>query len=350
MSETPRKAGNVEYYSDPDAEVLLQKIVLDPKSDELRLRLAHLLQESELDSDQARAELINCQLAESAAMQLGLQAKQAPELRFANSWAELNAKRIERLLATYEHTWLQPLDRNKVQSVSWDRGVPAGLVLSGEVFTHEAPNILSQAPTVDALTVLLPREGVTEKTVAAFQQEILTRIQILRLIGPWGTEAARAVAGSPHMGNVSGLHLADTQLGFAGIGSLLSSRTLTGLRTLTLSGNRIDENLAIGLLRVPNLPPALRELILTDCGIDDDTAVSLAANSLFSTLHRLDLRQNPLSPDGISVLLASEALINVALQVDLENVEQPDAQEIATELWERELAVQAREAQLAEGV
>lgn len=317
----------------------LARIAAAPRDAYLRHRFAADLLDSDDPTQRARGRLILDQFAEEAARQAGLDATAAAEVRTANLWAETVGKCIEKAIASYEREWLAPLDRDLVLGVAWELGAPSGLTLAGEIFSTEISTILPLAPTVTSLTVLMPRAGAGLAVLPALQDPCLARIESLRLMGPWGPEAARVLATSPHLGNVTALHLSDTAVGSSGIRALLGARTLPRLQTLTLSGNKLAEDGAIALLRIPALPPELRDLILTDCGIDDDTAVSLAANSLFATLHHLDLRQNPLTPAGIRELLASDALHSVALQLDLDPLTQPEASQVAEQLWQREQTV-----------
>lgn len=145
-------------------------------------------------------------------------------------------------------------------------------------------------------------------------------------------DAVAAVAATPALATLSGLSLADNQIGAAGAGALSDSAYVSGLRMLDLADNRIGsagaarlassaslrhvarlvlsrnglgpdgaEALARGLLRP-------RELDIAGNDIQAAGATALAASAASSRLERLVLADNAIGSDGMSAVAMSRTL------------------------------------------
>ncbi|HET6711028.1 hypothetical protein [Amycolatopsis sp.] len=163
-------------------------------------------------------------------------------------------------------------------------------------------------------------------------------------VQPIGDDGVRAWAGSATAAGLKSLNLSATGLGTEGLLTLLRSARLERLTELNLSGNR----LAGWPADVP-LPPAVRTVDLSDCGLDDDairaltssgpmpalTAISLAYNTIGTAgaralaawgalpgLWQLNLYDNVIGDDGLIALATSQAaqlLVELDLQQDCWN-------------------------------
>lgn len=163
-------------------------------------------------------------------------------------------------------------------------------------------------------------------------------------VQPIGDDGAGAWAGSPHAAGLKSLNLSATGLGSEGLLALLHSARLASLAELDLSGNR----LAGWPADVP-LPPTVRTVDVSDCGLDDNairaltssgptpalTAISLAYNTIGTAgaqalavwdalpgLWQLNLYDNVIGDDGLTALATSRAaqlLVELDLQQDCWN-------------------------------
>lgn len=163
-------------------------------------------------------------------------------------------------------------------------------------------------------------------------------------VQPIGDDGARAWAGSPNAAGLKSLNLSATGLGPEGLLALLRSERLGSLTELNLSGNR-----PAGWPADVPLPPTVRTVDLSDCGLGDDavralttsgpmpalTAVSLAYNTIGTAgaqalaawsalpgLWQLNLYDNAIGDDGLIALATSQAaqlLVELDLQQDCWN-------------------------------
>lgn len=151
-----------------------------------------------------------------------------------------------------------------------------------------------------------------------FHGPVMDRLRWLDLADTAPSVAAlEALSTSPRSKHLTHLDLSASSLvsepfGFYGARALAQGGALRGVRYLDLSGQRIGTAGLRELLAPPLLRADLRELILTNNGIDDDGVRVLAATPL-PNLRRLELGRNVLSDAARDELLNSSYLVNLTV-------------------------------------
>src|SRR5262249_26451131 len=117
---------------------------------------------------------------------------------------------------------------------------------------------------------------------------------------------ARALAGSPHLTNVTSLRLDGNEVGGPGIRAVVSSPFLSNVRELFLSNNYVGQTGAEALAQ--GGMGRLHDLWLGDANLDAECAGLLAGSEALARLRVLSLANNPLEDGGIKALAASPHL------------------------------------------
>ncbi len=103
--------------------------------------------------------------------------------------------------------------------------------------------------------------------------------------------------------NVEWLSLARNQLSATGVRSVVDSKTFANLRFLRLDGNTLGLEAATALANASL--PKLTELSLRGVKIDDQALSALVTGALAKQLATLDLRDNPLTREGVGEVAGS---------------------------------------------
>lgn len=155
---------------------------------------------------------------------------------------------------------------------------------------------------------LLETVSVDVPTFVARGEELFRRAPVR---GVKFLDAARhvaALAGCEHLERVRDLGLCGADLGNGGLNLLLRSKHLTGVESLDLSFNGLDDTAARLLARTAALP-RLRELRLNDNGrLTADGLTALAESPALSGLELLDVSANDIGPAGVRAVIDSPYL------------------------------------------
>lgn len=137
---------------------------------------------------------------------------------------------------------------------------------------------------------------------AALMQNELLALEVLRLSSSHLTpNHFEALAGAPCALRLRELHIADCDIGFAGLAAFASG-TYPKLETLDLSRNRLGGRGAAILGLSAKRFPALTNLKLWDCNITPDGVADLVRGKLLAKVTALDLRDNNIGPTGAEAL------------------------------------------------
>lgn len=172
------------------------------------------------------------------------------------------------------------------------------------------------------LRVSLGTAGHAPLVVAMSASSETAGVHALHCIANDDQEAARAlgaVADSPHWSGLRELSL-DASLGISSsltnevILRTLHAPHLRGLRRLKIVGAGTVADVIAALAGLSEL----RDLALSNCGLDDGDAERLADTPALANVRYLDLQNNQIGGRGASALLASPHLANVAV-LDLDH-------------------------------
>jgi len=302
----------------PRAEVLalLADVKEHPDEDGLRLILADWLEEFGDPADQARAELIRCQVAHERLP------PDDPEKAAAG-------RRARWLQQDHGPKWLGPLGqwlsawsfRRGLLSVTLAAALLRGQGLSllaasetwawvDEVYLLEARDAdvsrASECKLLDAVTSLgFRRSELGPAGLAALADSPLaSRLRGLDLSGCTVGDRGAAALASPNLAGLWSLDVANGQLTAGAIGRLAGAGAkspFADLRRLILWGNRLEG--ARQLARSPGWPH-LRHLDLRACGLGDHGGRALAEWPGLASLRELKLADNGLG-EGAAAALAS---------------------------------------------
>lgn len=246
-----------------EERAFLPPILAAERDDGPRLIYADFLADSDDPADQHRAEFIRLQLA------LARLPDDHPRRR------ELK-NRADDLLHRFLPQWAAPL-----------RGLASGFTF------HRG---------------LLDTVAVDVPTFAARGQELFRRAPVrgVKLLDA-GRHVA-ALAECEHLVRVRDLGLCGADLGNGGLNVLLRSPYLTGVESLDLSFNGLDDSAARQLARTGAMP-RLRELRLNDNGrLTADGLAVLAESSGLAGLELLDVSANDIGPAGVAAVCGSPYL------------------------------------------
>ena len=234
-------------------------------------------------------------------------------------------QRARELEKQYAKEWTAPLRRFGIADVVFSAGVVDSLLVTDPMtFAKNIESVIRIVPTAKTLLFSFPSEDASVaaqgKAIRALSANpALAHFDALEFTFWDGNEIASAVAAAPHVGGLKRLFLADCNLGPNGAEAILRSRRLASLEWLDLSHNPrlgVDGAQAVRLSSLP----ALKTLGLQNTGIDDSAAAALRGAGMLRSLRRLDISDNPLSPDAIHALLDAPALRRVAVQVSTEHL------------------------------
>jgi uncharacterized protein (TIGR02996 family) len=266
-------------------EAFLQDILDHPEDDTPRLVYADWLDES---GDAERAELIRVQ-CELARME-------GPDWH----WGELRAEfvRVQRelpRLAEWDERWDELKERERRGYRKEWLGPAAPLVRYGKFRRG-----------------FLDAANVRPLDLVAHGDELFRRTPLrqVRLSGPFGEPALRALAASPHLARVRGLEFNYGRLTPAGAAALAGSPYLGGLRELYLLTFQFGAEGMRALAESPCLS-GLTTLRLPFCDIGPAGAAALAHSPHLARLERLDLQGNDIRNEGVRALARSPHLTNL---------------------------------------
>jgi uncharacterized protein (TIGR02996 family) len=131
---------------------------------------------------------------------------------------------------------------------------------------------------------------------------------------PLDDAGAEALSRSPHLGQLTTLHLAHNNLGDAGLAALAGAPWLANLRTLDLIENGFS---IAGVKALAGRPLRLTTLLLARNLLGDAALVELAGSPGCSRLTTLDLRSCQLGAAAVAALAASPYLGQLS-HLDLE--------------------------------
>ncbi len=199
-------------------------------------------------------------------------------------------------------------------------------------FNRPVAEAFAVLPTCPGLRSLVMRgpTGLTGKVLETFAHSpLLTSLAHLEFSGDLNENEAAVLLSSPTLSRLRTLELYGNKIGVAGARALGTSGHLTNLRKLLVSFSRLgDEGLAM-LVGSPNPPPLtwldlqcndvgedgiralvsrsdrlpLTHLNLSSNRLTDDAAILLARSPLMARLTKLDLRRNPITDRGAEALL-----------------------------------------------
>jgi uncharacterized protein (TIGR02996 family) len=309
--------------SSPRAAVLalLADARQSPDEDGLRLILADWLDDHGDAQDQARAELIRCQIAH----------ERLPADHPDKSAAGRRARWLQQNHGT---TWLGPLAkwlaawafRRGLLSVSVDvsllRGQGMALLAASETWAwveevflldardHDVPRLGSCAllDAVCSLGFLRSHLGPSGAAAVA-ELPLAQRLLGLDLSGcPIADRGAAALAQSPRLAGLRSLNLASCQLTATAASHLAGKNEppFPNLQRLVLWGNSL--NLGAQQLASASGWPQLRLLDLRSCRIGDRGGQALAGWPGLASLRELNLSDNSLGPGAAAALAASPHL------------------------------------------
>jgi uncharacterized protein (TIGR02996 family) len=306
----------------PEVLAFLADIKEHPHEDGLRLIFADWLEEHGDALDQARAELIRCQIEHDRLP------SEAPER------AE-HGRRARELQQKHGKAWLGPLEgwlsnwscQRGLLSVALDAEKLRSHALAGlaatetwawvdEVYLTPAGDNdvarLGQGPLLSAIVSLGFRGGNVGPagTQALGRLPLVARLHRLDLdLNRISDRGLRALLASPHLRQLRTLELAVTDLRAEGAGLLARTPSLARLERLGLWGNRLDNDGAANLARTDCLTH-LRQLNLRSNAIGDAGAAAIASAAsagapLFTSLRELNLADNQIGPAGARALANS---------------------------------------------
>jgi hypothetical protein len=224
------------------------------------------------------------------------------------------------LLREYGSQWEQPL-RDKLpglEHVFFSQGEPNHVVFDATQFPAAATLLPTVARSVRYLTLNL-NNLQPKLATEIFAMPILASLEGLSLKGTWGTAGAKALAASPHLGNLHTLDLAYCGIGPAGVAAVLGSSRFPRVSELDLSGNPVGFDGAMAISALTRLSPTLRVLHLGDAELHDGAVAVLGNTPAFAGLAELWLNGNPISAQGLAELRAARVFKNTVIHADEEN-------------------------------
>ncbi|WNG35605.1 TIGR02996 domain-containing protein [Archangium violaceum] len=266
---------------------LLARVASQPNDEEARLACAELLR----DDDAPRAELIRSQVALSAR---GLDPAQRRSLRH----------RVEVLLRENEAAWRGRLTALGVFDFQFSRGFVEEVGLTERALAEHGEALFALEPVHRLRLEVRDGEGLAR----AAAQPWFEQVRWLKLTGEEGADSAvRALASAAHAGRLEGLVL--PQVDPDGVAALVESVVLTGLRSLSLTGNDGFGDECAEALAESRL--SLVRLYLSATGLSDEGVSVLARAKPLRSLELLALNRNEISDEGAQALAASKALANL---------------------------------------
>jgi uncharacterized protein (TIGR02996 family) len=266
---------------------LLARVAAHPDALEARLACAEALREH----DAPRAELIRAQVALT---ERGMDPARRLTLR----------KRMDALLREHGKLWRGRLEALGASGFELTRGFVEEVSLSEQSLAEHGETLLALEPIYRVRLEVRDGKGL-EKAAA---QPWFEQLRWLKLTSEKDTdEAARALASAAHAGRLEGLVLPNVDP--EGVAALAQSAVLTGLRSLSLTGNDgFGDEFAEALAECRF---SLERLYLSGTGISEEGLAVLAGTERFAPLELLALNRNGLTDEAAEVLAGSEVLVNL---------------------------------------
>ncbi len=169
------------------------------------------------------------------------------------------------------------------------RGLVEGVGLNAEDLLNHGETIFRAYPTLRHVGL----HSVGDAWPRLIRSPVLRHVRQLDVDGDYGraalgADAVAALAASPHLERLAGLHLDYHAAGDAGLAALAGAPGLGNLRVLALRGNGITDAGAQALAESPHLL-RLAELYLHDNRFGDPAALALGAWPGLARLTHLDL-------------------------------------------------------------
>jgi uncharacterized protein (TIGR02996 family) len=296
-----------------ERDALLRAVCENPDDDTPRLVYADWLQEN---GDEARAEFIRLQVA-IAAMSDGKakQKKQAREKQLLDAHKEQWAEPLKPYFAyyyagIYAHHYAPP--------VVFRRGFVESIAMDVETFRARGGEVFALAPVRE----LRVQDAQSLDDLA--ESKHLLRLHTLNLGGAVLSEqgsGASVLLRSKYLANLTALVAGgqddNGHLDPAGLRAIAGSRHLAKLEHLNVGGNwmfgqHADRRRAAAYRKVlwslGEKMPVLRELRLSNIGLEDGEVLGLLQQRWVRQLRVLDLSRNSLGPEGCKALCDSKAL------------------------------------------
>jgi uncharacterized protein (TIGR02996 family) len=274
---------------------LLRAVIEHPDDDARRLVYADWLQQQ--GDPQGELIAVQIQLAHAT----------------ANERAELET-RAKALLDAHAETWTAALG-DGISHVTFRRGL--AYAARAAVNSHGLLDVLDRAPIRDLGFVTDDRDETDDEPSSrlAVARDVaadprLARVELLATGLRWGAEGLAALLGSPHLGGLRGLHIADPDCQVYA-GEAIASARLPSLEFLALRGDYQGEMGDPGVVALARAElPALRDLALLNVSCGEASARALAASSTLTQLHGLDFgygsyNPNRIGPNGAAAIAES---------------------------------------------
>jgi uncharacterized protein (TIGR02996 family) len=287
----------------PELAALLEAIRANPEDDLPRLALADWCLEQADPAEQARGEFIHlrCRGAalapddpERARLEQRVGAlREEFEARWFKGLASLDGWDFERgcVLLEVTHEWLRRHTYDRLaRAAKW----PWVIGLRGLLLDADDLAPITSSPHLGQLTSLHLRDcsvGAVGATALAVSP-LATGLAALHLdYCGLGDRGAVALAESPHLKRLTTLGLGNNGIGKQGATAVARSPHLARVVRLDLSRNPVGDPGARALASSAQLS-SLRELSLASCNLTDRSGVLLASSSRLEGLALLDLRDN----------------------------------------------------------
>ncbi|MEP6860266.1 MAG: TIGR02996 domain-containing protein [Deltaproteobacteria bacterium] len=282
---------------------LLRAVIEHPDDDARRLVYADWLQQQ--GDPQGELIAIQIQLAHAT----------------ANERAELET-RARALLDAHAETWTAALG-DGISHVTFQRGLAYAAraavrsIMNVDGQSHRLLDLLDRAPIRDLGFVAHDRDDDDDEPSSrlAVARDLaadprLARVELLATGLHWGADGLAALLGSPHLGNLRGLQIADPDCR-AYAGEAIAAARLPRLELLALRGDWQGEmgDAGVGALARAELP-ALRDLALLNLDCGEAAARALASSTTLTQLQGLDFgwgsyNPNRIGPSGAAALAES---------------------------------------------
>jgi uncharacterized protein (TIGR02996 family) len=282
----------LEESAMPLEDAFWQDILENPGDDAPRLIYADWLEEQGDPDSRALAEFIRVQ------MELEQPRKEGPRL-----WA-LKQREAD-LLRAHRVAWVGSL-REQVWGEEFRRGFVETVTLAPEHFLERAETVLALAPvrrlrltgTAGQSDLAIDHQALLGKIAASPH---LRQLIGLRLEMPLSASAARALADSPHLSELTELEIHSPELTEASLRALLDSPAFR-LRRLLLQGGRVFDRAVVHVVAAAPALAGLVELGLHTGGLGATELRALTTSEHLLGLSKLDLSHNRIDPDGIAAL------------------------------------------------